>query len=136
MSSLGKIIVVGKCRSIFWIAHHSACNWAMHWCRRTAQRSMAGGVNGGGGCGAAAALWSLHGLQLFFCTGHFCEFAGLQYTAGAPLQPADITGCGVSAPMEMSRGLSVMKYGSGQQTALKNSICTVRQLLDVVRDST
>ena len=26
---------------------------------------------------------TLGGTYLFFCTGHFCEFAGLQYTAGA-----------------------------------------------------
>ncbi len=24
-------------------------------------------------------------VYLFFCTGHFCEFAGLQYTAGVSL---------------------------------------------------
>lgn len=27
-------------------------------------------------------LWALYSMQLFFCTGHFCEFAGLQYAAG------------------------------------------------------
>ena len=30
----------------------------------------------------AGALWALLGTQLFFCTGHFCEFAGLQTAAG------------------------------------------------------
>ena len=27
-------------------------------------------------------LWALLSMQLFFCSGHFCEFAGLQYAAG------------------------------------------------------
>ena len=31
---------------------------------------------------AAGSLWALLSMQLFFCTGHFCEFAGLQYAAG------------------------------------------------------
>ncbi len=30
-----------------------------------------------------AVVVTLGGTYLFFCTGHFCEFAGLQYTAGA-----------------------------------------------------
>ncbi len=30
----------------------------------------------------AGTLWALLGTQLFFCTGHFCEFAGLQTAAG------------------------------------------------------
>jgi len=30
----------------------------------------------------AGVLWALLGTQLFFCTGHFCEFAGLQTAAG------------------------------------------------------
>lgn len=29
------------------------------------------------GCG----FWSMYALQLFFCSGHFCEFSGLQYNA-------------------------------------------------------
>ena len=32
-----------------------------------------------------AVALTLGGTYLFFCTGHFCEFAGLQYTAGALL---------------------------------------------------
>ena len=31
---------------------------------------------------AEGCLWALLSMQLFFCTGHFCEFAGLQYSAG------------------------------------------------------
>ena len=31
---------------------------------------------------AEGSTWALISAQLFFCTGHFCEFAGLQYTAG------------------------------------------------------
>lgn len=39
----------------------------------------------GGGCASAAGvLWALLGTQLFFSSGHFCEFAGLQVAAGAP----------------------------------------------------
>jgi hypothetical protein len=30
---------------------------------------------------AAPGLWSMFALQLFFCSGHFCEFSGLQYTS-------------------------------------------------------
>ncbi len=41
------------------------------------------GCGSGGASPVGGILWSLHALQLFFCTGHFCEFAGLQYTAGA-----------------------------------------------------
>ena len=33
---------------------------------------------------AEGCLWALLSMQLFFCTGHFCEFAGLQYAAGEP----------------------------------------------------
>ena len=50
-------------------------------CRRAAKRALGEGQNIRD-ASAAGALWSLYGLQLFFCTGHFCEFAGLQYTAG------------------------------------------------------
>ena len=32
-----------------------------------------------------AVALTLGGTYLFFCTGHFCEFAGLQYTAGLRL---------------------------------------------------
>lgn len=31
---------------------------------------------------AEGGAWTLISTQLFFCTGHFCEFAGLQYSAG------------------------------------------------------
>ena len=31
---------------------------------------------------AEGCLWALISTQLFFCSGHFCEFAGLQYAAG------------------------------------------------------
>ena len=31
---------------------------------------------------AEGCIWALVGTQLFFCSGHFCEFAGLQYAAG------------------------------------------------------
>ena len=31
---------------------------------------------------AEGCLWALVSMQLFFCSGHFCEFAGLQYAAG------------------------------------------------------
>lgn len=31
---------------------------------------------------AEGSMWALISTQLFFCTGHFCEFAGLQYGAG------------------------------------------------------
>lgn len=58
-------------------------NWTLWWVRQSAQSCMAGDDLPGGGGGFAAALWSMLGLQLFFCTGHFCEFAGLQFTAGA-----------------------------------------------------
>ena len=30
------------------------------------------------------AMASVYGTQLFHCTGHFSEFAGLHYTAGEP----------------------------------------------------
>ena len=36
-----------------------------------------------GRASAAGVLWALLGTHLFFCTGHFCEFAGLQTAAGA-----------------------------------------------------
>ncbi|KIY92587.1 hypothetical protein MNEG_15376 [Monoraphidium neglectum] len=29
----------------------------------------------------AASLFGMHGLQLFYCSGHFCEFSGLQYAS-------------------------------------------------------
>lgn len=48
--------------------------------RRQAQQRVHGWA--GSGAPAGGLLWSLHSMQLFFCTGHFCEFAGLQYTAG------------------------------------------------------
>ena len=41
------------------------------------------GAPGRGRAGAAGVLWALLGTHLFFCTGHFCEFAGLQTAAGA-----------------------------------------------------
>ena len=31
---------------------------------------------------AEGSTWALIAMQLFFCTGHFCEFAGLQYSSG------------------------------------------------------
>lgn len=31
---------------------------------------------------AEGCMWALLSMQLFLCTGHFCEFAGLQYAAG------------------------------------------------------
>lgn len=34
------------------------------------------------GAAAEGSAWALISMQLFFCTGHFCEFAGLQYSAG------------------------------------------------------
>lgn len=40
------------------------------------------GSSGGGVAGEAGALLALVAAQLFFVTGHLCEFAGLQYTAG------------------------------------------------------
>ena len=39
-----------------------------------------------------AILWAGMGSYLFFCTGHFCEFAGLQYTAGAAPTPPPARG--------------------------------------------
>ena len=50
-------------------------------CRAGAQRQLHGRPASTAPIGSL--LWSLFSLQLFFCTGHFCEFAGLQYTAGA-----------------------------------------------------
>ena len=50
-----------------------------------AQRSQllpAGSSAAAGVPGEAAALVALVAAQLFFATGHLCEFAGLQYTAG------------------------------------------------------
>lgn len=44
-------------------------------------------------------LWALFSLQLFFCTGHFCEFAGLQYTAGASFSSTVKTTVCVSATL-------------------------------------
>jgi hypothetical protein len=49
--------------------------------RATAQRQLDGGPASAAPVGGL--LWALFSLQLFFCTSHFCEFAGLQYTAGA-----------------------------------------------------
>jgi hypothetical protein len=40
------------------------------------------GANASGVAGEAAALVTLISAQLFYVTGHLCEFAGLQYTAG------------------------------------------------------
>ena len=39
----------------------------------------------------AQALVALHGTLLFFCSGHFSEFAGLHYTAGALLLDPHLT---------------------------------------------
>ena len=44
-----------------------------------ASKEMGGWLGVAEGC-----LWALLSMQLFFCTGHFCEFAGLQYAAGRP----------------------------------------------------
>lgn len=49
-------------------------------CRAGAQQQLHGSAASTAPIGSL--LWSLFSLQLFFCTGHFCEFAGLQYTAG------------------------------------------------------
>lgn len=49
-----------------------------------------GGQDGGGGRWegfVGGAVWSMVGMQMFFCSGHFCEFAGLQYTAGIVFEP-------------------------------------------------
>ncbi|KAK9833550.1 hypothetical protein WJX81_004970 [Elliptochloris bilobata] len=52
------------------------------------RRELSGGSCGacgefnGGRASAAGVLWALLGTHLFFCTGHFCEFAGLQTAAG------------------------------------------------------
>ena len=43
----------------------------------TAFRQSEGWLGVAEGC-----LWALLSMQLFFCSGHFCEFAGLQYAAG------------------------------------------------------
>ena len=43
----------------------------------TAYRQSEGWLGVAEGC-----LWALLSMQLFFCSGHFCEFAGLQYAAG------------------------------------------------------
>jgi hypothetical protein len=32
-------------------------------------------------CGVGGVAWMIFGMQLFFCTQHFCEFTGLQYTS-------------------------------------------------------
>lgn len=40
------------------------------------------GIGGAGVASEAAALVALVAPQLFYATGHLCEFAGLQYTAG------------------------------------------------------
>ena len=59
-------------------------------------------------------LWALFSLQLFFCTGHFCEFAGLQYTAGVhPVSNASVTGCDYAAIMEACRKAHARIHGSG-----------------------
>lgn len=52
-------------------------------CRLSAQQQLHG--RAGSTAPVGGLLWSLLALQLFFCTGHFCEFAGLQYTAGVLL---------------------------------------------------
>jgi phosphatidylinositol glycan class O len=44
-----------------------------HSCRPSAGHSMTAVV--GAGC------WSMMSMQLFFCSGHFCEFSGLQYAS-------------------------------------------------------
>lgn len=51
-----------------------------------------GGVTAAGVAGEAAALAALVAAQMFYVTGHLCEFAGLQYTAGAPLGAAPPVG--------------------------------------------
>ena len=59
------------------------CAWVII-CGSSACRGTAGGLDRGR-ASAAGVLWALLGTQLFFCTGHFCEFAGLQTAAGALL---------------------------------------------------
>jgi hypothetical protein len=51
-------------------------------CARRAELLSGGGGGRDGVAGEAAALTSLVAAQLFYVTGHLCEFAGLQYTAG------------------------------------------------------
>ena len=52
--------------------------------RPLARRAELQGRSGAAGvAGEAAAMVALVAAQLFYATGHMCEFAGLQYTAGA-----------------------------------------------------
>ncbi|KAF8072619.1 hypothetical protein HT031_000279 [Scenedesmus sp. PABB004] len=40
-----------------------------------------GGGSGGVLCALGAGSWGMQALGLFFCSGHFCEFSGLQYAS-------------------------------------------------------
>jgi hypothetical protein len=46
-----------------------------------AASSSAGGDDDRGVSVVAAGAWGMMSLQLFFCSGHFCEFSGLQYAS-------------------------------------------------------
>lgn len=56
--------------------HHSSASTKVG-ADGTAVRQSEGWLGVAEGC-----LWALLSMQLFFCSGHFCEFAGLQYAAG------------------------------------------------------
>ncbi|KAI8464250.1 MAG: hypothetical protein J3K34DRAFT_492384 [Monoraphidium minutum] len=48
---------------------------------RPAQGAAAGAAAPDDASGLAALLFGMYALQLFFCSGHFCEFSGLQYAS-------------------------------------------------------
>lgn len=63
-------------------------------CRLLARRAELLPAGGAAGvAGEAGVLLALAGAQLFYVTGHLCEFAGLQYTAGerGPLGALGVT---------------------------------------------
>lgn len=47
----------------------------------------------------ACAIGSLYASQMFFCTGHFNEFAGLHYTAGMHSRAAPVHLCGTGSAL-------------------------------------
>ena len=76
------VVVLGPGRMLVVVLGlaESACAWTVV-CGSSTCRGPAGGLERGR-ASAAGVLWALLGTQLFFCTGHFCEFAGLQTAAG------------------------------------------------------
>lgn len=54
---------------------------------------------------AEGSMWALISTQLFFCTGHFCEFAGLQYTAGRCAFPLPSLLCRLLMPIPVLTAL-------------------------------